>query len=89
MFVHTTKTHQFKAKDSEIKPYLLHLGNISKDFAVNNMKKNRIKWVCARSFCGDNIIDNNNISIYKYFMKKKRCKIMHGFIKKKYILDYG
>ena len=29
----------FKAKDSEIKKYPLHLGNISKDFTINNMKK--------------------------------------------------
>ena len=27
------------AKDSEIKPYLLCLGNISKDFVANNMNK--------------------------------------------------
>ena len=24
----------------------LCLGNISKDFSVDNMKKNRIKWIC-------------------------------------------
>ena len=36
---------------SEIKKYLLCLGNISGDFSANNMKKkNRIKWVCARFF---------------------------------------
>ena len=37
--VNTTKIYQFKAKDSEIKDYTLWLGNISKDFAINNMKK--------------------------------------------------
>ena len=31
--------YQFKATDSEIKPYPLCLGNISKDFTNNNMKK--------------------------------------------------
>ena len=31
--------HQFKVKDSEIKPYPLCLGNISKDFTVDNMEK--------------------------------------------------
>ena len=30
--------HHFKAKDSEIKIYLLCLGNISGDFLANNMK---------------------------------------------------
>ena len=33
------KIYQFKGKDSEIKPYPLSLGNISKDFADNNMMK--------------------------------------------------
>ena len=31
--------YQLKEKDSEIKPHLLYLGNISKDFTINNMKK--------------------------------------------------
>ena len=37
------KIYQFKAKDSKIKDYALCLGNISKDFTINNMKKNKIK----------------------------------------------
>ena len=36
LFVNTTKINQFKAKDSKITPYPLCLGNILKDFAVNN-----------------------------------------------------
>ena len=43
--------YQFKAKDSEKKIYTLCLGNISGDFSANNMKKNRIKWVCIWFFC--------------------------------------
>ena len=39
LFVNATKIYQFKAKDSEIKDYALCLGNISKDFTINNMKK--------------------------------------------------
>ena len=31
--------YQFKAKDSEVRDYTLSLGNISKDFIINNMKK--------------------------------------------------
>ena len=31
LFVNAVKMYQFKAKDSEIKPYPLYLGNISKD----------------------------------------------------------
>ena len=39
LFFNTTKIHQFKAKDSEIKRYHLCSGNISKVFSMNNMKK--------------------------------------------------
>ena len=39
LFVNVIKIYQFKAKDSEIKDYTLCLGNISKDFTTNNMKK--------------------------------------------------
>ena len=44
LFVNATKIYQFKAKDSEIKDYVLCLGNILKDFTINNMKnKARLK----------------------------------------------
>ena len=39
LFVNATKIYQFKAKLSEIKSYTLCLGNISKDFTINNIKK--------------------------------------------------
>ena len=42
LFVNATKIYQFKAKMSDIKPYPLFLGNISKDFTANKIK-NRIK----------------------------------------------
>ena len=51
LFVNTTKIYQFKAKDFEIKKYPLCLAIISKDFTTNNMKKNRIKCKCPRTFC--------------------------------------
>ena len=59
-FVSATKIHQVKAKYSEIKDCTLFLGNISKDFTVNNMrkktnkeqkKKNRIKRNCNIFSC--------------------------------------
>ena len=43
--------YKFKSKDSEIKPHSLSLGNISKDFTINTMKRNRIKRNCKKSFC--------------------------------------
>ena len=39
LFVNATKVYQFKAKHPEIKDYALCIGNVSKDFTVNNMKK--------------------------------------------------
>ena len=46
LFVNGTEIHKFKSKDFEIVATPLCLGNISKDFSVDNMKKNRIKWIC-------------------------------------------
>ena len=37
--VNATKIFQFKARGSEIKKYPLCLGNISKDFSANKIKK--------------------------------------------------
>ena len=37
LFINIVKMCQFKAKDLEIKPYSLCLGNISLDFTLNNM----------------------------------------------------
>ena len=35
--------YQFKAKDSQIKPYPFYLRNILKDFTVKKMKKTGLK----------------------------------------------
>ena len=35
---------QFNKKDSEIKPYPLCLGNILKNFAIDNTKKTKYKF---------------------------------------------
>ena len=51
LFVNVTKTYQFKAKNSEIEDYVLRLGNISKDFTSNNMKKTGLKGVANFFFC--------------------------------------
>ena len=42
LFVNGKEIIKFKAKDSKIVPYSLCLGNISKDWANDNMKK---KWL--------------------------------------------
>ena len=43
LIVNATKIHQLKAKDCKIKPYILFLGNISRDFTIDNMKKKQKK----------------------------------------------
>ena len=39
LFLNATKVYKFKAKNCEIKDYALNLGNFSKDFTINNIKK--------------------------------------------------
>ena len=39
LFLNIIRIIQFKEKDSEINNYALRLGNISKDFTINNIKK--------------------------------------------------
>ena len=71
LIVNATKIYQFNAKDSEIKKYLLHLGNISKDLTANNMKKAGLNGYVYDISVGYNIINTSNIiNIYKYLMKK-------------------
>ena len=40
-----------KKKNSEIKYYVLCLGNLSTDFTINNMKKMRLQGVGKFFFC--------------------------------------
>ena len=42
LFVNGTKIYKFKTKDSEIVAVPLYLGNISKNWSVDNMKKTGI-----------------------------------------------
>ena len=72
--VNATKIYQFKVENFEIKNYTLFLGNISKDFTIENMKKkkkNRIKRSCKFFFCYFNPIDINNVlDIHKQLMTR-------------------
>ena len=73
VFVNATKIYQFKAKDPERKDYALCLGNISKDFTINNMKKKTGLKGIVKIFSVDfNPVDTNNIlDIHGYLMKGK------------------
>ena len=46
LFVNGKDIHKSKTKDSENVATPLCLGNISEDWAVDNMKRNWIKWLC-------------------------------------------
>ena len=67
------------------KDYALCIGNISKGFTINVMKKNGI-WRGCKFFSVDiNPTDTNDIlDFHKYFMKRT-YKIMFGLIKKIFI----
>ena len=70
LFVNATKVYQFKAKNSEIKDYALCLGNISKHFTINDLKKPEWKGVVKFFSVDFNPIDTNNIlDIHNYLMK--------------------
>ena len=51
LFVNDKEIHKFKAKNSEIVATPLCPGNISKDWSIDNMKKNWIKRVCLWFLC--------------------------------------
>ena len=71
LFVNGTEIINFKAKDSEILAYLLCLGNISKDWSVDNMKKTGLKgYVYDFSVDYDAIAVSDILDIHKYLMKK-------------------
>ena len=63
--------HKFKAKDSEIVATPLCLGNISKDWSVNNMKKTELNNYVYDFSVGYNAIAVDDIlEIHNYLMKK-------------------
>ena len=72
MFVNSTEIYKFKAKNSEIVATLLCLGNISKDWSVDNMKKTEFNgYVYDFSVDYDATDVDDILGIHKYLMKKK------------------
>ena len=71
MFVNSTEIIKFKAKDSEIVPSPLCLGNISKDWFINNLKKTGFTGYVYDFSVDYNVTDVDDIKdIHKYLMKK-------------------
>ena len=69
LFVNATKVYQSKAKNSKIKYYSLCLGNVSRNFTINNMKKTGLIGVVI-FFSIDPIDTNDILDIHKYLMKR-------------------
>ena len=101
LLVNGTEIYKFKAKDSEIVTTPLCLGNISKDWSVDNMKKTGFNgYVYDFSVDYDAIVVDDILDIHKYLMKKnniirydaclketawKQRIKMFGFIKKNFL----
>ena len=75
LFVNGKEIHKFTAKDPEINPYELCLGNTSKDWSVDSMKKTGLK-----GYVNDFSVDYDAISVSditdndKYLMEKNKIK---------------
>ena len=73
LFVNCTEIYKFKAKDSIIVARPLCLGNISKDWATDNMKKTGFKGYIYDFSVDYDATDVDDIKdIHKYLMKKIR-----------------
>ena len=71
LFVNGTEIIKFKAKDSEIVTTPLCLGNISKDWSVDNTKRTGLNgYVYNFSVDFDAIAVDDILDIDKYLMKK-------------------
>ena len=70
-FVNGNEIHKFKAKDSEIVTAPLCLGNISKDWSVDNMKKSGFNgYVYDFSVYYDAVAVDDILDVHNYLMKK-------------------
>ena len=94
LFVGGTEIYKFK--DSEIVPAPSCLGNISKDWSVDDMKRTRFTL-----YVYDFSIDSNSISVdnikdaHKYLMKNnyivqyaKQCIKRFGLLKNVFLLEH-
>ena len=71
LFVNGTEIYKFKIKDSEIVATLLCLGNISKDWSVDNMKRTGFNGYVYDFSVDYDATDVDDIKdIQKYLMKK-------------------
>ena len=89
LFVNGTEIIKFKAKDSEIVATLLWLGNISKDWSVDSMKRTGFTVYVYEISVDEEATDVDDIKdIHKYLIKKRNIVYMRifSFIKKVFVL---
>ena len=71
LFVNGTEIHKFEAKNTEILASPLCLGNISKDFSVDNIKMAGLNvYVYDFSVDYDAVAVDDILDIHKYLMEK-------------------
>ena len=71
LFVNGTEIHKFKAKDIAIVASSLCLGNISKEFSVDNRRKTGLNaYAYDFSVDYDAIAVDDILDIHKYLMEK-------------------
>ena len=71
MFVNGKEIHKFKAKYCEIVSAPFCLGNILKDWSINNMKKTGLnRYLYDFSVGYDAIAVDNILDIHNYLIKK-------------------
>ena len=71
LFVNGTEIYKFKAKDPEIVLSPLYLGNISKDWSLDNMKKTGFTGYVYDFSVDYSVTDVDDIKdIHKYLMEK-------------------
>ena len=71
LFVNGIENYKFKAKDSEIVAARKCLGNVSKDWSVDNMKKAGLNgYVYDFSFNYDATAIDDIVDIHNYLMKR-------------------
>ena len=73
---------KFKAKDPEILPYPLRLGNISKDWSVDNVKKAGLK-----GYVYDFSVDYDAIAVSDFNEEKWHSIKVLGLLKRCFLQD--
>ena len=81
LFVNGTEIYKFKANDSEIVVGPICLGNISKGWSVDNIKRTGFtSYVYDFSVDYDPVAVDDIKDIHKYLMKKKWCSMYKMFV---------